>query len=349
MSEAFAIIHVERVLPVIAAYRIRMKHAAASALSKIPWLVGLVALIVAAGCHAEVQNPRPVKPRWLSAEEAKALDNDEAKARETDVFVAMAAGASDDASRRKDVTAAVLLTKYYLHQLFYPVNLEKTIHPADDPEFYATLSDFERRAGLAVDGKFTFAEFSRLAYLASVETETEISTITKFVHVDNAYASATGTWTMQADTIADPVNRSEIRCSRFDSTCTVFTASVLLPSEKDLGGSKGGLLTTDVQYYDVTRWTPGEVQALAKSECRQTTLTMNAETQQVYEVTTDLTREGCPVLGALKQPRVTTLEDGFRLIRKVYEARQAPARTVSRSPMGRIRELMQVDSNPKTR
>lgn len=236
----------------------------------------------------------------------------------------------------------MLLTKYYLHQLFYTVDLDKTDHPADDLEFYSALVAFERRAELQVDGKFTVAEFEKLTYLAQLEHETEISAAFKFVSVTNASASAEGTWTLQGDTIAYPVNRTLIWCWRPDLTCAVFTADIALPGEDGLAGS--ATLLTSVQHYDVTRWTASEVQAGGLSACRQTILTVNGETKQVYEVTTDLTKEGCPLLGPMSKPKVAVLEDSSDVIRKAYEARKAPARAVSNSPMQRLRELMRSDS-----
>lgn len=315
----------------------------------LPWLTGLAALAVAAGCQTGVERttaetaaaPAALKPQWLTAAEFKAIDDDAAKAQEMDIFVGFAADAEDDAARSKKLAAAVLMTKYYLHQLFYPVNLETTEHPADDPDFYAALVSFERRAGLAVDGKFTVAEFSKLAHLATLEHETEIFTTFKIVSVSDPSASAEGTWTLQGDTIAYPVNRAQIRCWRSDRSCTVFTANITLPREDGAGSAT---LLTDVQYYDVTRWTATEVQAATQSICRQTVLTINGDTKQVYEVSTDLTKEGCPLLGPMDQPKVATLQDGFDLIRKVYEARKAPARAVSNGPMERLRELTEAET-----
>ena len=323
----------------------------------LPWFAGVAALTLTAGCQSsfvwttsDTGAPAAIRPQWLTPAEVEAFDKDEAKAeevKELDFFVLWAAEASDDANRARRLSAAVLLTKYYLHQLFYPVDLNKTDHPADDPEFYSALVAFERRAELLVDGKFTVAELEKLTYLAQLEHETEISAAFKFVSVSNVFASAEGTWTLQGDTIAYPVNRTQIWCQRPDLTCTVFTANIALPREDGLAGS--ATLLTDVQNYDVTRWTASEVQARAQSDCRQTILTVNGETKQVYEVTTDLKKEGCPLLGPMDKPKVATLEDSSDVIRKAYEARKAPARAVSNSPMQRLRELMRSDSTEQAK
>jgi hypothetical protein len=317
-------------------------------------IAGVATLLVTAGCRSDIPGtivdtsvPQPQRPQWLSAAEMEALDKDEAKAKEIfdglDVFVMFASPqAGDEAARGRHLAAAVLMVKYYLHQLFYTVDFERTDHPADDPDFYAALVAFEQRAGLQVDGKFTFAEFQRLTYLSKLEHETEISATLKFVSVSNSYAAANGTWTLQGENIAYPVNRTEIWCWRPQLTCTVFTANIALPREDDVAGA--ATLLTDLLHRDVIRWTASEVQARSQSDCRQTVLTINGETQQVYEVTSDLTKEGCPLLGPLDKPRVATLDDS-RIILKEYEARKAAARTVSNSPLQRIRDLMRAESS----
>jgi hypothetical protein len=157
-------------------------------------LAAVTALAIAVGCQADATKqasssaiagiPAPQKPKWLTPVEAKALNSDETKSSQVDdmdVFVLWATQAPNEAARSKQVAAAALMVKYSLHQLFYPVNLDKTEHPADDPDFYSTLVRFEQRAGLAVDGKFTVSEFEKLTYLAQLENETEISAVSKIV------------------------------------------------------------------------------------------------------------------------------------------------------------------------
>lgn len=288
--------------------------------------------------------PPPVKPVWMTAADmerlVKPLESDSAKREaffdDLDFFVLMAsAGKSEEQEKSK--AAAVLTVKYFLHKLFYAVSFEKTSHPSEDPDFYHALATFERRAGLKVDGRFTVNESSRLQYLASLEGEPQIRTIFKLVNGSGTYASAEGTWVIQGERIAYPVNRAQIQCWRSDRTCVVYTANVSMPEgrQSDIGGP---LLMTDVEHYDVAEWGAVEVRARTTTICRQIILTVNWAAKQAFTVATDLSKEGCPTLGPLTKPRVTTLEGGDA-IEAFFKTRQELVQTVSNSPLERVRSL----------
>jgi hypothetical protein len=122
----------------------------------------------------------------------KPIENDDAKLdamfNDLDFFLVMSAGA--DSERSDAVAASVLMVKYNLHRLFYPVSFDRTEHPSADPDFYNVLASFERRADLQVDSKFTWPEFQRLTFLASLDGEPKIGVAPKMVHGGEAYASA---------------------------------------------------------------------------------------------------------------------------------------------------------------
>lgn len=300
-----------------------------------------------AGAQHDAALPPPVKPEWLTKADleraVKALGNDADKQNafvsELDFFVLMSADSAGETRSRHDAVAAgVLLVKYSLHRFFYPVSFDKTQHPADDPDFYRTLVMFERRAGLKVDGKFTVGESQRLAFLASLEGEPEITAGPKLVHGSATYAMAEGTLVIQGDRIANPVNHVEIRCVRDDSGCDLFMAEVSLPEEhrSNLGSPQ---LTTYTEHYDITEWNRDELRARTATSCRQIVLTLNWVTDQVHTVATDLSKEGCPSIGRLNKPRLVTLEDGFTTTKKFYESRRELLRGVSDSPLERVRSL----------
>jgi hypothetical protein len=301
---------------------------------------------ILAGCNfATPQNaviddpPPPIPPTWLSVAEVQRLENSSSgidNTKKLDVFVVMAAAMNDDTKRANHIAGTALLIKYDLHRLFYPVDFDVAKHPVEDPAFYTALSTFERRAGLEVDGVFTIDEFSRLGFLASLEGERRTHSIFHVVSVTDQFASAQGTWTIQGEAIAYPVNKSEIHCWRFSRTCSVFTANLDVRREE----RSGSTLLTNVDHYDVSQWTSNEVEAVSTSSCRRTTITLNAATKQAYEVTTDVTMEGCPLVGALKAPRVATLEDGFKLTDAFWDKRKEALKGVTKSPMDRIASLM---------
>jgi hypothetical protein len=296
---------------------------------------------------AEVSFPAPVKPQWLSMTDlqrpAKPFENDKEKLdalfNDLDFFVMMAA-ATDDKKRVDVIAGTVLMVKYNLHRLFYDVSVDKALHPAEDPDFYRALATFERRAGLKVDGKFTVGESERLQFLADLESEAEIGTSPlKSVHGSETYASAYGTWVLQGENIAWPVNRSRIDCWRAERQCTVFTANVSLPRGRKDDVSGPLLMEPDVEYYDIIEWGKTELRARTASQCRQTTLSINWLTEQVHEVTTDTAKQGCPLSGPLTKPRLATLDDQTP-IQQFFKSRKEMLKNVSDSPIERIRALL---------
>ena len=133
----------------------------------------IVALAVTAACNpsgtsdrvsrGDSDIPAAVEPSRLNPDQFEGLEGEavrEAMA-ELDVFVLTSLGLEKDdepPERDEEFAPVVLGVKTALAHLFYDVNFDKALHPAHDPEFYATLVQFERAAGLNVDGTFTMAE-----------------------------------------------------------------------------------------------------------------------------------------------------------------------------------------------
>jgi hypothetical protein len=277
--------------------------------------------------------PPAVEPKYPTLAQLKELNaaKNDAALDEYDVFTLMGAGrmldAGDDAAKaerllRDGVKAAVLMVKVKLHQLFYDVDLNTLKHPAEDPAFYSALVAFEQKAGLAVDGRFTAKEWDRLAQAARLGNEEEVWLPMKVVAAGGpGYATATGTWVMQGDKLAYPVNTVSIECSRSERQCVTHDTSIQIPSETD-SASSSLLVFTNTDYYDVVDWSPEEIRALTKSSCRQTVLTIQPVTKTVFLTTTDLTEKGCEIIGRLPAPRVSTLEDPRPIMRELFKARR---------------------------
>jgi hypothetical protein len=278
--------------------------------------------------------PDPVEPEWLTESNLdQVLQAGAGALNDLDYFVLSSATATEDT--RPDILAeSVRLVKSNLHKLFYPVSFDKLLHPAQDAEFYATLASFERRAGLNVDGKLSVSEAKRLAFLANLQFEPDIATARrKIVHGSNSLAGAEGTWTLQGEDIAHPVNRSQVQCWRAFAMCTVFTANIELPSAESTGLA-GLILTTEIDNYDVVEWRVNELRARAVGLCRESVLTVNWSTEQVYQIVTDVSGDGCPGAGfePLRAPRIATLESGDA-IQEYLRARKEVLAAVSNAPV----------------
>ena len=98
---------------------------------------------------------------------------------------------------------------------------------------------------------------------------------------------------------------------------------------------------TEIYSYEITQWATEEVRAVTRSFCRQKTLTINVGTEIVHTVTTDLDKDGCPLLGALDRPRLSTLEDGFRVAQDFFKERKEAVAGVAQSPIEKLRALFQ--------
>lgn len=310
---------------------------------------GLVAALAACGSPSRpVAGPaigRDAPPAagivWPTKAELESLGGDNRDSLDAFMVLALAlVGFDDQAARGRGVASAVLLVKQALGQLMLNVDVSKTSHPAEDAAFYAALVDFERRANLAVDGRFTVSEWDRLKYLATIATEPNLSLPMRFVVGGVGGANAVGTWTMKGDHIARPINASEIQCLRRAGTCEESRAEVTIPSQSD---STSAVVASSFSY-DIEAWTADEVRAVHRTSCRANALTLNWKTKAVFMVTSDLTAEGCPVLGRLAAPIVTNLEDGLKVSREVYAARREE---LAAFPIGKFYEDLRPAAAPR--
>ncbi|ODS56472.1 MAG: hypothetical protein ABS36_08810 [Acidobacteria bacterium SCN 69-37] len=202
-----------------------------------------------------------------------------------------------------------------LSSLHYDVRLDNVSSPSEDARLCQAWREFESTAGLKTDGIVTFSEMGRLGELVDQLSAKSVTMPTKFLSDSGDGIFVTGTWVMQGDQIADPLNANEILCDR--SSCTEHSARLI-------GGTT---LMMDSRAFRVTRWTNEEVEATSGTACRIVRLLINRRTQQVSEIATDRTSEGCPVIGALGKPRVSTLEDGLKVSLDYGRARRDEARS----------------------
>ena len=76
------------------------------------WLAVLAALAFASGCQTDVQKttadavaaPPALKAQWLTAAEAKAIDDDASKAQEVDFVIGFVADAENETARTRKLS-----------------------------------------------------------------------------------------------------------------------------------------------------------------------------------------------------------------------------------------------------
>jgi hypothetical protein len=292
-------------------------------------------------------NPPPIEPEWPTAVEIKMIESAitesdvPEKFRELvanpfdgDVFLFTGIGemleGSNLIARDTAVASMVLEVKRELHRLYYVVDFQKALHPAHDPDFYETLTDFERRAGLLVDGKFSFNEFKKLRALAVLEDPLEIFGAPKSIFFGTDSVRATGTWMLVGENISTPLNSGIVECLRASGLCLDFVAEV---DFHELGGT----LSPRIEYYDVAEWNPSAIRAINKTRCRQNILTIIKSNQTVTIASTDLAAEGCQPGGPLEKRRIARLMPGQSLdeldpITKFWKSRAESLKGISKAP-----------------
>ncbi len=244
-----------------------------------------------------------------------------------DAFSAFALESPDDKSNTPENLA--LVVKMALARLYYPVSLERLGTPHDDPQLCSAWRKFESSAGINVDGVVTIAELGRLVGAADKATETNIVLPMRSVIAYPDYVSVQGTWVMQGETIAWPINHSNITCSKSDRTCVEFSVNLS-------GGADDGspaLLNSNVEHYDLRVWTAEQVEAVSEALCAETRLTINTKSKTAFSVTAPLDKPSCREFQSKaglptqkRPPRLSVLEDGFEVSRRFYEQRRETAK-----------------------
>jgi len=286
--------------------------------------------------------PVAVKPRWLTQPEVDKLNMDGDK-KEVDALDAFVLIAHDENNREERLQGAVVMIKMALHDLYYDVDLSIRKHPSEDPAFYRSLVEFKERIGSPQAGIFTTGDMSDLFYYQQLMkyVDHNVSPLGLFrVSQTGGLTRAVGTWVIQGEKLASPINLATIDCWRTDGTCTITDAE-LRPPSKDSGSA---YLTSNTSHWNITSWSDNRVMAEQTTVCRRLVLTLDVAAKQAYHVATDLTAEGCPVIGKLTAPRVTTLVKSSEVERRHYDEIRAELGRVSRAPYADLKRLLSAPS-----
>jgi hypothetical protein len=210
------------------------------------------------------------------------------------------------------------LARFNLAQLQYPVDLRDPTAPLTDPDIIAVIREFEKRAGLEVDGSLTWGELERLGALSAWNYLTRLSLIGS-LYVGSSptessaeVVSATGSWSMPDN--AFPLNYSDIRCDLSARICEESIIWVFAPNITELKSSSAFYsIASNKSSYEIDSWRDGILGATATSLCRQTRLSINTNTDLATVTTQDLSTDGCSIpnsesrLTPIRGLRVSTL------------------------------------------
>lgn len=287
---------------------------------------------------AIAQGPNPPNFEEMSLEELSKLPEDIIKKMPARLLFAKMADESEDFSASPEMIT--LLLSLPLRELFY---LAPPMQH-NERDYLSAVRDFQSDIGVEQTGELTIGQYSELSRMFTRRRDTPIYASTPMsVYVIDGYATAQGTWIIEGEDIAYPVNTAKVECSQRSMDCTMVQAEVAVPS-LDSDQTSYGLTLTTIRY-EVISWKEDEVVARGIGglgpQCRTTLLTLNSSTEEVYEIARNAASEGCGVqdspfsLPPLESPRISRMVDGWDV---TYEYWQQRKRKTSEYLNSRIRD-----------
>lgn len=203
------------------------------------------------------------------------------------------------------------------------ISLRQLLYPTDEDG----IRQFQSDIGADTTGILTFGQMQDLFRRNSRAKDSPVYSssfaplrISRF----SGHIEVEGTWKIEGEQIAYPVNSSKIVCEKQKGFCLIASAELSIPSlEKDVEQYS---LHISTSFYDIISWSSDEVIAQAKSDCRTVLLTINSSANEVFEVArnndTGQCREQPFSLPSLDKPIVARLVPGFDATRAWWEQRQ---------------------------
>ena len=216
------------------------------------------------------------------------------------------------------------LVSFHLASLFYPDSIEG-------------VKQFQADIGVKETGQLTLGQFFRLRYrwTHSRENHVHVSTLPIEISViDKAYATVEGTWVIENDEIAYPINFAKIICRRDRKECQDITANLQIPDLDEADAAKGKDASDNYHLhlsentYDIISWDANEIVARNQNilGCSISLLTLNLNSHEVWEMTrnneTPECRRSTPLFGTLDKPRVARLVPGFDAAWEFWQKRR---------------------------
>ncbi len=126
--------------------------------------------------------------------------------------------------------------------------------------------------------------------------------------IENEYVSTEGTWTIEGEKIANPINHSKITCRKSEKTCDIeqVDVEVMSADPNALSNDQHTVYTQNSESFEITSWSNAEVIAQENGECRSTIMTINIRDSEVFQITRN-SGGNCGILPKLKSPRIARL------------------------------------------
>lgn len=246
------------------------------------------------------------------------------------------------------VEAFYWLARKSLADLYYPIDLRTPFQPLSDAETMDVIRQFETRIGVEPDGILTLGEYSQLQSYA------EISSLTR-LHIGGVLSVstigdsvfATGTWKLETELSAYPINHSEISCFIPDGVCTdKFTQVDSLRLRDGEVTTNSYKVFSGEDTYQIDKWEGGVLEASSTGGCRRVKLTINTNTELVSQTTEDADRLGCELvfsgerLPLINGVRVAVLRDSFQTQWDHFESIRSQIEPFQGSMFDQLKTLM---------
>lgn len=189
------------------------------------------------------------------------------------------------------------------------------------------ISQYQQDLGEKVTGELTMRQFGELARRKArfYETPVYLPVVDKIrIYTSDGYASVEGTWVLEGEQLAWPIQTSKITCRLDTNQCGEIQALLNVPDIDD--DADGYQLMVDSRSWRIISWDSSEIIARDPGTCRTSVLTLSLQSNEVDEIIRNNEGKDCtesPLRGSsLEKPRMARLVPGYELSSEFWNERK---------------------------
>ncbi|MDG3086302.1 hypothetical protein P7F88_09360 [Vibrio hannami] len=208
-------------------------------------------------------------------------------------------------------TQAAQLATSPFGEITFTMNLNTLMYPATT-DLQAAVKQFQMDLDTEPTGVLTISEIETLGYRASMQKLSRVFFPSEFSSSkSDVSAHIKGTVMLQNDTIAWPVNYTEINCYKAQNFCSLGQIYLVIPDE-DSYSQNYQVGKSKPDFFTITEWKENQIIAIPDSgdnsdDCVAVTLELNFSTQEFYLLTKNGNGECAPTF---EKPQIAQVVDG---------------------------------------
>lgn len=206
-------------------------------------------------------------------------------------------------------TQAAQLATSPFGEITFTMNLNSLMYPATT-DLQAAVKQFQMDLDTEPTGVLTVSEIETLGYRASMQKLSRVFFPSEFSsNKSDVSAHIKGTVMLQNDTIAWPVNYTEINCYKAQSFCSLGQIYLVIPDE-DSYSQNYQVGKSNPYFFTITEWKEHQVIATKDERsdgCVEISLELDFSTQEFYLLTKNGNNE-CS--SGLEKPQIAQVVDG---------------------------------------